>query len=321
MEVDAPNDETKVFSGEACGKAILFGEHSVVYARPAIAIPVKCVKAQAFVYTETDDPGVLYARDIDRRVEFSDTENRSALARLLRKIVALFELEDFQWKVEVTSTIPIGSGMGSSAAVAAAIIKAMASALGRNLTPRELSSLVYETEMLYHGSPSGIDNTVITMEKPVWFIQGEPPEVLRVGRPFTIVLGNSGRPSRTKDVVNMVRYRWKSEPEKFETLFDEIAAVVRRGRKAVETGNISEIGALMNKNHELLKAMGVSSNHLDRLVNAARNAGAIGAKLTGAGKGGVIIALAMPDKVKNVRDALRRAGAKEIFETTIEANR
>jgi len=321
VEANPTEKEANVFSGEACGKAILFGEHSVVYARPAIAIPVKCVKAQAVVYTKTDDPGVLYAKDINRRIEFSDKENRATLARLLRKVVSLFGMEDFNWKIEISSTVPIGSGMGSSAAVATAIIRAMASALGKELSAEELSRLVYETETLYHGSPSGIDNTVITMEKPVWFIQGEPPEVLKVGRPFTIVLGNTGRPSRTKDVVNTVRYRWKSEPEKFEALFDEIAQITRRGRKALETGNISEIGSLMDKNHELLKAMGVSSSHLDRLVNAARNAGALGAKLTGSGKGGVMIALAKSDNAKNIGDALRRAGAKEIYETTVEASR
>jgi len=305
--------------GEACAKAILFGEHAVVYHRPAIAVPIPHLKVTATVNLKPEEPGVLIATDIDRRVEFADEENRTYLARVLRLIVSMLGMESLPWSIELTSRIPIGGGMGSSAAVSMAILRALATALGKSFTPEEISKMVYRTEQLYHGSPSGIDNTVIALEKPVWFLYGTKPEVIAVRRPFTLVLGHTGRHSPTREVVASVQYGWRDDPERYEVIFDEIASVTRQARQYLERGQIERLGDLMNKNHSLLKSIGVSSGPLERLINAARRAGALGAKLTGAGRGGMMIALVTQDRLEAVKSALWNARAKGVYVTTVEA--
>ncbi len=320
MEKTLATGTKRTVTGEACAKAILFGEHAVVYHRPAIAVPIRQLKVTATVNLDPDEPGVLVATDINRRVVFSDEENQTSLARVLRLIVSMLGMESLPWSIELTSRIPIGGGMGSSAAVATAILRALATALGREFTPAETSEMVYRTEQLYHGSPSGIDNAVIALEKPIWFLYGTEPEILKVQRPFTLVLGHTGRHSPTREVVASVRYGWRDNPERYEVIFDEIASIVRQARHILERGQIERLGELMDKNHNLLKSMGVSSGPLERLVQAARNAGALGAKLTGAGRGGMMIALVTQDRIEAVKNALLSARGKSVLVTTIGAN-
>ncbi len=175
----------------------------------------------------------------------------------------------------------------------------------------------YQTEVIHHGTPSGIDNTVIAFERPVFFTRGKPIETLHVRRPFWLVIGDTGIGSPTREVVGDVRRAWQAEPEKYEALFDRIGAVAVRARKAIEKGRSSTLGRLMGENQKLLQAIGVSSPELEKLIHAARAAGAMGAKLCGAGRGGNMIALVAPQRAQAVAAAVHQAGAVHVIVTEV----
>ena len=218
----------------------------------------------------------------------------------------------------VRSSIPIASGLGSGAALAAAIIRALAFALGAPLSNDALNPLVYEAEKRHHGTPSGIDNTVIVYEQAVYFVRGEPPERLRVAAPLTLLVADTGYSSPTHLTVADVRALYAAEPERVGAMFEGIGEIARRARAALEDGPSDAIGPLMNENHALLRELTVSSDDLDRLCDAARDAGAAGAKLSGGGRGGSIIALVDGPSVPRVTRALLDAGAVNVFPTTIQ---
>ena len=178
--------------------------------------------------------------------------------------------------------------------------------------------MAYEIEKLHHGTPSGIDNTVVTYAKPVYFVKGQPIEILKVGKPFTIVIGDTGILAPTKESVSDVRKLWEADNIKWEKVFDKIGEIARNARKRIKNGEWERLGELMNQNHKLLEEMTVSSPELDRLVEAACKAGALGAKLSGGGRGGNMIALVKPEIAETVSRSLKEAGAQRVIITKVE---
>ena len=305
-------------TASACGKAILLGEHAVVYGRPAIAIPVPDLRATAIVIPHEDGLWID-APDLGKRypVDLTHIDDPLALAvRLALEHVQATAQQHFIVRIE--SGLPVGRGLGSSAAVSAAIVRAVARHFGRELAPAEVSALVYETEVLQHGTPSGIDNTVIAYEQPVYFVRGQPIERFVVREPLHLVLGDTGVMTPTRETVGDVRAAWEQDRDYYEGLFDTIGAVVDEARAAIARGDLEELGRLMDENHALLRDLGVSSPELDRLVAAARNAGALGAKLSGGGRGGHMLALVTPETIDAVTEALAEAGAVAVFTTTVQ---
>lgn len=299
----------------APGKVILCGEHAVVYGRPAIAVPVMQVRACATVQNAEKGQGLLiHAVELQLRHHVGHIISADhpaypleATARHTLQWLSIAHVPDLV--LTVSSTVPIARGMGSGAAVATAIVRALAQHLGRQLTPQEVSNLVYQTEVIHHGTPSGIDNTVIAFECPVYFVKGKPIAFLQGKQPFWLVIGDTGIRGPTKEVVADVRRAWQAEPARYEALFDRMGAIARQARKALEGGELEALGKLMNENQECLQAIGVSSPELEKLIAAARQAGALGAKLCGAGRGGNMIALVRPEQAEHVAAAIRGAGA------------
>ncbi len=183
--------------------------------------------------------------------------------------------------------------------------------------PGRRLALVYEVEKLHHGTPSGIDNTVIAYGQPVYFVRGQPPQTFPIGRPFTLAIADSGIASPTRIAVGDVRRAWEQEPARFEALFDRVAAAVEAARAAIAAGEPERLGRLMDENHALLQETGVSCPELDALVTAARAAGATGAKLSGGGRGGNMIALVTESTASRVAGALRAAGAVHVIVTKV----
>ncbi len=313
----------------APGKVILFGEHAVVYGRPALAVPVTQVHADVEV-EDSPAPGIwVDAPDISLRCEISSLPATHALRTVIESVFrALGISSPPPLHIRITSTIPVASGLGSGAAVSVALIRAMSSAVNRPLPDEQVNALAYETEKLHHGTPSGIDNTVITYAKPVYFIKHPPSpgrrgaggevQTFSVTRPFTLVIADTGVPAPTKESVGDVRKLWQADTSKWEAVFDKVGEIVQSARKAIETGKTDRLGPLMDANHALLQRMTVSSPELDRLVLAAREAGALGAKLSGGGRGGNMLALVEPTDAEHAASALRAAGAKNTIITTIE---
>jgi mevalonate kinase len=224
--------------------------------------------------------------------------------------------------LKVTSTIPLGRGLGSGAAISTAIARALGHFFEQPLSPADISGLVYEVEKLYHGTPSGIDNTVIAFEQPVYFAKGAPLRRIGVGQPFTLVIGDTGVIASTREVVGDLRRRWEADQDYYEGYFDEISIIAQQARVMIERGvsDIGKLGKLMNENQELLEAVGVSAPLLEQLIGAARQAGAAGAKLSGAGWGGNMIALipSQPAAITSVVEALKAAGAVGVIVTEVK---
>ena len=302
----------------APGKVILFGEHAVVYGRPAIAAPVTQVKATATAKAAARGSGLtLIAADLKKRIALATAPEDEPLAVAARLTLAHLNAPEPDATITIRSTIPIASGLGSGAAVATALVRTLAGFLDHKLEPAEVSALVFEVERIHHGTPSGIDNTVVAYAQPIYFAREQSIERLSVSQPFTLLIGDTGVSSPTGKVVARVRRAWRREAAHYDALFDQIGDVTDEARHAIEAGDVDALGPLMDENHELLIEMGVSSSKLDNLVDAARLAGALGAKLSGAGQGGNMVALVEENYVEEVSEALEDAGAKQVICTTV----
>lgn len=289
----------------ACGKLILLGEHFVVYDVPALALPVTVVSTEVVVVEDSDATAPLLITDA--------AQTRLQTARgMLEKALELLRLEEtLPWRVEVRSTIPQGCGLGSSAAFAVALVGALARAGARQLTLARHNELAHTLEGLVHGTPSGIDNTTISHRRPVWFARGRPVELLDGPGTLELVLASSGRPGSTREAVAGVSALRAADRSRFEGLCLRARTLVQQGREAFIAGDAPRLGRLMRDNHALLQQVGVSTDRLDGLVAAAEEAGALGAKLTGGGRGGFVVALAAAGQAALVADALTSAGAAQ----------
>ena len=313
-------------SAFAPGKIILFGEHAVVYGRPALAVPVTQVHADVEVLDSSKDGIWIDAPDIHLQAELNSLLPDHPLAAVISNFFTpLSSLHPAKRgmegqrgvEIKISSTIPVASGLGSGAAVSVALIRALSSHLDHPMTNEQVNALAYEIEKIHHGTPSGIDNTVITYAKPVFFVKGHLIETFKVGKPFTIVIGDTGISAPTKEAVGDVHVLWEADKARWEKVFDKIGEIVKKAKEKIENGESEELGELMNQNHSLLQEMTVSSPELDRLVNAALKAGALGAKMSGGGRGGNMIALVKPETAEAVSRLLKEAGAKNTIITSI----
>jgi mevalonate kinase len=307
----------------APGKLILVGEHAVVYGRPAIALPLGELRATAELSPLPAGAGlVLDAPDLASRWALREAPG-NPLSDLARRTLELLGSPTPDALLTLRSAIPVASGMGSGAAVGTALVRALLSWAGQRLEPAQVSALVYESERFFHGTPSGLDNTVVAYEQPVWFCRNpQPPhliELLALGGRFRFIVGDTGIRSETRLPVGEVRRRWQVHPARYEALFDTIAAQVVAARGALERGDARGLGLALNTNQQLLATLGVSSSELEHLIDAARSAGALGAKLSGGGWGGVMLALVDASTAEPVAAALRQAGATRVLTTTLAA--
>ncbi|MBG6212179.1 hydroxymethylglutaryl-CoA reductase [Cryobacterium sp. CAN_C3] len=289
------------------GKIILFGEHSVVYGYHAIAAPIGLsISAQV----------TRAASGVELIIPGSDSPE-SADSALPVRIVALITerlgITDTGMRVEVFPNLPRASGLGASAALAVSIIRAMTRCFNIALTEAEVSALAFECEQIVHGTPSGIDNTVATFGQPILFRKANGARaaefsVVSPPHPIPVIIGLTGVRSLTAGTVSIVRSAWAKNPARYDAIFEQIDSLALAGVGALQRGDIAELGDLMNINQGLLNALQVSSPSLEALVDIARRSGALGAKLTGGGGGGAMIAIADPDRTTAVAASMRGAG-------------
>lgn len=308
-----------MIQASAPAKIILCGEHAVVYGQPAIAIPIVNLRAYAHVQPSTDGEFSIVAKDIGEIYRLSPAHQviDNALLQMSQFILKHARKSPPPIQIHITSQIPIASGMGSGAAISAALGRALAQALGCDMPDDLLNNFVYEVEKLYHGTPSGVDNTVIVYERPIYFIRGQSIEPIQVQSPLTLLIADSGEVSLTRIAVGDVRKLYETERHRIEPIILQIGDIVRAVRQALADGNKHSLGRLFLENHHLLRDLTVSSPRLDKLVEAAMDAGAYGAKLSGAGRGGNMIALIEDADFHRVKQALLNVGAVHIVTTTI----
>ncbi len=309
---------TRRIQASAPGKVILLGEHAVVYGRPAIAVPLSGLRATVTVEPGEPDTGVIIvARDLGRTLRVRDADPDPLVVTVRNTLARLGVDAPGDLRLTIASAIPVASGLGSGAAVAVATIRALNAWFAGGLADADVSALAYETEVLHHGTPSGIDNSVVTYERPIVFTRARGAAPFSLGQPLTLAVGDTGIASPTKEAVGDVRRAWQADPARYEALFDAIAETVQAGRAAIEQGDAPALGAAMRRDHALLQELGVSCPALDALVAAAERAGALGAKLAGGGRGGNMIALVTPARADRVAAALQAAGATRVLVSEI----
>jgi mevalonate kinase len=301
-----------VVTVKAPGKVILYGEHAVVYGEPALAM---AVNKYVYVTAKVRDDGKIGINAMDLKLaglsvtilENGDIVARtdygaviSALSYVKRALEIAMEYVDKRVGVDllIQSQMPVGAGLGTSAAVAVATILAYVKALGYDIDKRELARLAWQVEKDVQGAASPTDTTMATFGGLI-YIKPEGNSVImepvKPGTEIPLVIGYIPRVSTTKELVAMVRRKLESMRDVIEPIIKTIGVITRRGREALEKGDLELMGTLMNINHGLLDSLGVSTRQLNEMVYAARSAGALGSKLTGAGGGGCMIALS--DKV------------------------
>ena len=309
-----PDDEPM---GAAAGKVILLGEHAVVYGKRALALPIPDAVTATVREAETgltlDVPDWGLSRNISPDADADADGVDAAVRRILENLGIARE----GFAIRVRSALPRAMGLGSSAAFAVAIVRAFDRLLGLALDDERVNEIAFDCEKLAHGNPSGVDNTLATYARPMLFRKGESfhRETLELAKVPPIVIACSHERGATHEQVAGVRARYELQPEACAAIFDQVDALSAAGAKALVAGDYAALGQLMDLCHGLLNALGVSTPELERMVDIARKAGAAGAKLTGAGGGGSIVAIC-PGTVAEVVAALQAAGY-----STIELNK
>ena len=315
---DGPGESAVEFAedaacGVASGKVILLGEHAVVYGHHALALPL--TNAVTAKMQEASDCVSLSIGDWKLFDKWSpaDRDPAEGAAAIVALIMREFGVSDRYFDIQVSSRIPIGMGLGSSAAFAVAVIRAFDSYLGLHSSDADVDQLAFRCEGITHGTPSGIDNNIATFGRPVLFSKGDQggTETVKLAEVPPLVIAVSSSRGVTKDEVAGVRRRYDRNRALFSRMFDEIDEISIAGAAALKAGDYKQLGSMMNVCHGLLNAIEVSTPELEHMIDIARTAGAAGAKLTGAGGGGSIVALC-PGKVREVVRALSSAGYQTI---------
>jgi hydroxymethylglutaryl-CoA reductase len=294
------------------GKVVLLGEHAVVYGRHAIAAPVPmAIKA----LVEDCDEGIhliIPRWGVEYQLASNPSERRS-FERPAGVMLDELGLSGRAMRIEVFPEVPRSMGLGGSAAMAVAIVRALDKHFGLGLSHEEVNRLAFESEKVAHGSPSGLDNTLACFGRPLVFRPGNPPlmEPLNIKKPIPAVIGMTGHEGLTAKTVGRVREAWRQDRKLYERIFDQIDALVLRGVQAIQDDDLMTLGELMNVCHGMLNALQVSTPELEQLVDIARESGALGAKLTGGGGGGSIIAICDRDP-EPVASAMRAAGFRAV---------
>jgi mevalonate kinase len=302
-------------TGTGFGKTILFGEHFVVYGLPAIA--------SALGSFTTADVKVLDGSGFsinDQRPAtpgYKKKKNNEAI-QSVKNVIDHLNINTDNQKLEITfgGNLIAASGVGASAAQCTSLARALNDKFDLKLNEENINEAAYEGEKAYHGTPSGIDNTASTYGGLIWFVKNlkggrNTMDLLQSPNKIPLIIANSGITASTTEVVADVRRLRDENPDKFKSIFRKYQELAEEAKKALLEGNSIAIGSLMNQNHKLLQEITVSGEINDKLVNIALKNGALGAKVTGTGRGGLVISIA---ENKEIQEKIAKAIEKEGYD-------
>jgi len=302
-----------VGTGKGYGKTILFGEHFVVYGLPSIASAlgastiahVKVVKGKGWTVNDQRPATPGY-----KEQKYNDAIQ--SIANIINHLKV--DVKNQKLEIFFAGDLIAASGVGASAAQCTSLARALSETFNLNLDDEKVNEAAYEGEKAYHGTPSGIDNTASTYGGLIWFVKNlnggkDTMGLLQSPKKMLIVLANTGITASTTEVVADVRRLKEENPEKIEKIFDEYKKLAEEAKKALLKGDIATIGNLMNQNHKMLQQITVSGEINDELVKIALENGAVGAKLTGTGRGGLVLCLAENQGVQEkIADTIEKKG-------------
>ncbi|MFA5364643.1 MAG: mevalonate kinase [Candidatus Bathyarchaeia archaeon] len=310
--------------GSGFGKTILFGEHFVVHGVPGIA---SAVDSAADAEVKKTVKGINVTDERTGAKGYAEKKKLQQLESIERMLTAMnMDPKKVAMDIWLGGNLPGFSGLGASAASSVAIARAIAEEFGLDLSDEQINDVSYEAEKGYAGNPSGIDNTAATFGGLIWFKKNlksgvNEIEQLTIREPVEIVIGNTGIVANTKAMVSGVTERKEQNPEQYGAIFKQAEELAVKGKVALKAFDLKLVGKLMNENHRLLQEIDVSCKELNDLVDLARKQGAVGAKMTGGGGGGCMLALT-PDKKlqEKVASAIENQGF-EVLKTKIGVNR
>ena len=308
-------------AAEAPGKILLMGEHAVVYGHPAVAIPLRGIRARVEVSFTRNGGIEMDAPDIGERVASGEAASPrlAPLVSLAQDVLRFFGEERQGVSARIASTIPVSRGMGSGSAVSVALVRAICRLLHRKLDANQVAGMAMAADKAFHGNPSGVDSAVVARDRPLYFVRGKPMQEIEVGAgPYHFLVADTGISAPTSKAVEAVRLAREQDRARFDSYLWELGSMASMAREIIRAGAPEELALCMNQSHDVLRSLGVSCDALDRLVSAAIEHGALGAKLSGAGMGGAVIALLKsPEDASALETQLRLAGARNVFPTAL----
>jgi mevalonate kinase len=312
MSAEKVTMSEKTATGIAHSKLILIGEHAVVHGQPAIAIPFPLIGVETQV---EHVPGSIkldssfYHGPLDLV-----PESLEGIERCVEGTLAHLGLPAKDLLIRIHSSIPPGKGLGSSASVAISVVRSLFAYAEKSYSKEELLNLANIAETFAHGSPSGIDALTISSKCSIWYEKEKPFDYLALGEDLHFIVADSGRVGDTKTAVESVTNLLKKAPRKIQRKIERIGELTHHAKHALEKAGKNFLGHILDEAQKELEALGVSDAGLNRLIHFAREHGALGAKLTGGGNGGCIIALAQNEvHSRQLAEKLRNYGAQAVW--------
>ncbi|GBG96471.1 mevalonate kinase [Lactococcus termiticola] len=304
--------QNKIGSGSAHAKLILIGEHSVVYGQPAIALPVKILKTTVTI-SQIRRGQYIENNEFRRRLDLMGDEFEG-VRQLILRLLKHFKSSELQFSLEIDSNIPLGRGLGASAALATAITRAFYDFFEEELSEKSLLAYANFSENITHGRSSGIDVATVNSERPLWFIKGEAVEGFDHEFTGFLVIGDSGIHGYTSQAISVVSEKLSEVKLEAEASIEKLGQLAKETKDCLMNNSMACLGEVMSEAHEKLVNLGVSHPRLDALVQTAMANRALGAKLTGSGLGGVMVALAKNEEdAIHISQKLLKSGAKNTW--------
>lgn len=299
--------------GTSHAKIILMGEHSVVYGQPAIALPLPSVQLSVTLSNRQDNQRIIKSRYYHGSLE-NLPSSMIGIKKLIDTLSARFNDQETGWDLKIESQLPAERGMGSSAASAIAIIRAFFDYYDEPLDRTLLLQLADVEEQITHRSPSGLDAATVSSDKPLFYVKGRIGVPIEMNLDASLVIADTGKKGATKEAILAVKDELKNNSEKAEEHIKHLGELVNQTKGYLAQNDIVKLGDALNFAQTDLAALNVSDPSLDHLIHVARDNGALGAKLTGGGRGGCMIALMQTAMgARRLASILKENGAHDIW--------